>query len=276
MARRTTPNWTRDEVARLEVMVDEGRSYDWIARKLGRSRLGVRIKAKRLRHRITTTTATLSACDVALLLGLGCGKTVVRWVREYGLPGRNAGRKDRPLWRIAPSDLVAWLERPEHWMKYDPRLITAPELRDRLQRLRPRRSYWLPIGEAARQLGVTHRAVNTWIANGLLPATRYGNWWICAADLRSFTPPCDRPRAQSYNRNTLRVITPRRSFATVHKFAKWAGCSAQQAHRYLIQDGNRFVLRPLSDAEYEARAGRYRQADPPGNCLLNGTEKGPK
>ena len=125
-----------DEVARLEVMVDEGRGYDWIARKLGRSREAVMLKAARIGHRVMTTAATLSARDVALLLGLGCSKTVVRWVREYGLPGRNAGRKDRPLWRIAPSDLVAWLERPEHWMKYDPRLIAAPELRDRLQRLR--------------------------------------------------------------------------------------------------------------------------------------------
>lgn len=264
--------WTEDDVARFEVMIDEGRSYDWIARKLRRSRTGVILKARRLGHRVTTTDATLSARDAARILGLGCSKTVVRWIVEHGLPARNAGTKQKPLWRITPDTLVAWLERPEHWMMYDPVLITDPFVRDQLARLRPATPYWLPIGEAARQLGVTHEAVNTWIANGLLPATRYGNWWVCASDLATFTPPCERPRTLSFNRNTLRVVTPRRSFATVHKFAKWAGASCQQVHRYLVQNGNRFVLRPLSDVEYEARAARYRQADPSGNCLLIGTE----
>jgi hypothetical protein len=187
-------NWTDDDLDRLIALVDDGEGYDAIALELGRSREAVMLKAARIGHRVMTTAATLSARDVARLLGLGCSKTVARWIAEYGLFASDAGSAQKPLWRITWDDLVAWLERPDHWMMYDPARIADSLLRAHLRALRPTEPYWLTSEQVAQQFHVGHRTVAQWIAQGLLPATRYGNWWVCAADLRSFVPPYDRAR----------------------------------------------------------------------------------
>ena len=39
-------------------------------------------------------------------------------------------------------------------------------------------SQWLTTSEAAARVGVTDRAIRKWIAQGRLPATRYGGRWL--------------------------------------------------------------------------------------------------
>jgi hypothetical protein len=48
---------------------------------------------------------------------------------------------------------------------------------------------------------VQHSAVNNWVHDGHLPATRWGNWWVKESDLAGFVPPCERSKTG---------LTPRR------------------------------------------------------------------
>lgn len=112
--------WTIAELDELYTLIDKGFGYSHIARKLGRSREAVVLKTARINYRLTHTRAALTARDVAGLLGLSCSKTVARWIEQYGLRARNAGTKQKPIWRIQWDDLLTWLEDRAHWMAYDP------------------------------------------------------------------------------------------------------------------------------------------------------------
>jgi hypothetical protein len=171
-------------------MIDEGRGYDAIARRLERTREAVVIKAKRLQYRVLDERAALTCRAVQRRLGLGDSKTVARWITAYGLKARNAGTKQRPLWRIQEEDLLAWLEDRHHWMAYDPDKVPGATLREHLTEIRQGQSRWLTPGDVARRYHVTSSAVQQWREKGWLPMTRYGNWWIWEADLENFVPPC--------------------------------------------------------------------------------------
>lgn len=188
-------NWSQDEISRLIDLIDQGHGYAAIARRLGRSKEAVLLKAQRINHRLLRSRAALTAREVGKLLGLGCSKTVSRWIERYGLKARNAGTKHKPLWRVQWEDVCAWLEEPEHWMAYDPTRCTNPSLREHLIELRAGRPRWLTPGDVARRYCVTWQAVKQWISKGFLPAVRYGNWWINERDLAGWLPPCERSKA---------------------------------------------------------------------------------
>lgn len=188
--------WTTADVDRLLRLVEEGHGYDVIARRLGRTRVAVEVRCKRIGACVTTTPATLSARATSRALGLPCSKTVVYWIGLGWLPARNAGRADRPLWRITWENLTAMLERRETWMAWDPARIADLALREWAKELREATGgRWLSIGEVAERYCVDGRAVNVWIHKGWLPATRYGNWWVWSGDLEGWVAPCERSRA---------------------------------------------------------------------------------
>lgn len=187
--------WTNEERYELFDLVDRGYSYDAIARKLKRSRNAILIEiSRRHYHHITTTPATWSAQAVARLLGLGCSKTISYWIRRGWLKARNAGQKERPLWRITPINLYAFLENHDTWMAWEVEQITDPAIREWAQELRQGQSRWLTTGEVAKRYSVGHKTVNVWIHRGHLPATRYDNHYIRESDLEGWVPPCERPR----------------------------------------------------------------------------------
>lgn len=187
--------WTGEERDRLFELINCGYGYNAIAKKLRRSRNSVIIELKRRRyHRVTTGPATWSAHDVARLLGLSCSKIVSGWIRRKWLKARNAGRKDRPLWRISPADLYSCLEQPQTWMAWEVENITDPAIRAWAEELRQGQPRWLTEGEVAARYHVTPKAVYQWILWGFLPAVRYDNHYIRESDLEGFVPPCERPR----------------------------------------------------------------------------------
>lgn len=185
------PTWTRVETMRLLDMIEQGHSYDAIAQTLRRSRTAIAIKAKRLGTRITTTRATLSARDVAHLLGLGCAKTVVRWIRRRWLRARNAGQPSRPLWRVPWEALTTFLETPTYWPYWQPARMTDWALRDWAQELRQgREERYLTQHEVAAHYCVVPETVGAWIDKGWLPVLRWGNRRVPASALATFVPPC--------------------------------------------------------------------------------------
>lgn len=192
--RRPWRPWTRKDLARLETLLEQGASYDTIAKKLKRTRVSIVLKCRRRNTRLLGIEGVSTAGGVAELLGIGCPKTITRWIELRWLPATNAGKEDRPLWRIQSEDLYAFLENPQTWMAWNPELITDPTLRAWAQELRAGKPQWLTPGQVAERFAVGVGAVNDWIHRGLLPSIKYGNRWINEADLVGFVPPCERPQ----------------------------------------------------------------------------------
>jgi excisionase family DNA binding protein len=184
------PTWSSKETDKLVSLIEQGYDYDTIARRLKRTRIAVVIKAKRLGTRITTTNATLSARDIAEMLGIRCAKTVSKWIQRGWLQARNAGRSDRPLWRITWEDLTAFLEVAEYWIAWDPARIADLALREWAQDLRQNSEQYLTQTEIAARYHVDRGTVAQWIDKGWLPALRYGNRRVPASALEGFIPPC--------------------------------------------------------------------------------------
>ena len=188
--------WKRTEIDTLLAMIDQGCGYATIAKRLGRTKEAVMIKAERLSYRLLNERAALTCRAVQRRLGLTCSKTVARWISTYGLKARNAGTKAKPLWRIQEEDLLAWLEDRHHWMAYDPANVPGATLREHLTEIRHRQPRWLTPGEVARRFHVDPGTVASWRDKGLLSMTRYGNWWVWEVDLVGFVPPCERAKSR--------------------------------------------------------------------------------
>lgn len=182
--------WSKKDTEKLRDLIEQGFDYQTIARRLKRTRVAVVIKAKRMGTRITTTNATMSARDVAAALGVKCSKTVSKWIRRGWLKARNAGRPERPLWRITWEDLTAFMETPDYWIAWDPARIPDLALREWAQELREGSERYLTHTEIARRYQVDRDTVGQWIDKGWLPALRYGNRRVPASAVEGFVPPC--------------------------------------------------------------------------------------
>lgn len=187
--------WSMDEVDRMIDLFDAGLGYDAVAEKLGRSPVSVRVKAKRARCVMLRRVTVLSASDVAALIGKRCNKTVTWWITAGWLPATAATSGSKYIWRIRYDDLLMFLHNPDYWMAWDATRITDADLRAEMLALRATGPRWLTCGEIARRLHVGHAAVNDWIHQGLLPARRYGNWYVQEADLDGFVIPSARSRS---------------------------------------------------------------------------------
>lgn len=188
-------DWTTKEIDTLIRLIETGHGYTTLARRLKRTRMAVQVKCKRLGIRPLTTKNTLSARDIADLLGLSCSKTVGRWItRLKWLPATNAGEPQRPLWRVQWDDFLAFLERSDYWMAWGPEKITDPCLREWALEMRANGPVWIRAGEVAKRVGVGRTVPQSWIEKGILTGVKYGNWWFKEEDLEGFVIPIERPR----------------------------------------------------------------------------------
>lgn len=197
-------DWTTKEIDTLIRLIEAGHGYSTVARRLKRSRCAVQIKCKRLGIRPLTTNNTLSARDVAGLLGIPCSKTVGRWITCLKwLPATNAGEPQRPLWRVQWEDFLKFLEKPEHWMAWHAETITDPCLREWAMEMRANGPVWLRGGEVAKRVGVGRTVPQSWIEKGQITGIKYGNWWFKESDLAGFVIPIERPRSVPLYSNGL-------------------------------------------------------------------------
>lgn len=258
-------DWFPWETDKLIQLVEAGYSYDQIAKKTGRTRTAVELKCRRLNVRITTTPATLSAHDIAVLLGLGCSKTVASWIRIGWLPARNAGSAAKPLWRVQWEDLTDFMERHECWMAWRPERITDLALREWAHELRAGQPRWLTAGEVARRLGVGRDTPHQWATKKLIPATKYGNLWFREDHVAGFVIPADRPRTSRHRQSLLTKIeallteTPQTADAIAATLGARLG-SVQHALRTMERRGQ--AARPQATDWRATSFGRIRKEAP--------------
>lgn len=93
-----------------------------IARKLNRTKIAVKLKAKRMKLGASTRADEyMTANQVSLLLGVDC-HTVIRWIIHHDLKAiRKVTLFVKRFWLIKNCDLCKWLEKNQD--KFDSRRI---------------------------------------------------------------------------------------------------------------------------------------------------------
>jgi hypothetical protein len=112
MPHKKEPPWTKAEIALMsKVPLHDPHKCARIFREHGfrRSETAIVVKAKRLNLSRRATREELSATKAAKLLGVD-GKTMTRWIIEWGLPAtkrddNRLAQQGGPSWDIKPADL---------------------------------------------------------------------------------------------------------------------------------------------------------------------------
>jgi len=176
-------HWTAREVAYLEERFGT-LSDKAIAAHVGRSVLGLRLKARRLGLR--KRDAGLTASEVARLLGIPCAKDVATWERRGLIRGRRAYpvglNRVRLYQELAVTAFLA-----KHGQYVDADRVPADSPFAEVARA----NRWLSLAEVHRLTGRSTVAEHE-IAGGRVRAARRGtHWYVRAEDLpliRSLSP----------------------------------------------------------------------------------------
>jgi hypothetical protein len=190
--------WTPARLFELLGLMEQGLTDRQIARHFGKSVDAITLARKRYRLP-SRRSLFLSAQDVAQMMGIGCAKTVVRWI-DLGFLKAKKVRYSGPagyIWSIRRSALEEFICDPRTRHVWDCSRITDPDLKA-LANEQPEVRYLTP-SEVADRFYVSTPAVNNWIWAGILPAVRYGNWMIPEGALEGFVPPGQRSRVGRRN-----------------------------------------------------------------------------
>lgn len=165
---RRPEHWTRDEVAYLEGRFGS-QSDAAIAKHLGRSVLGVRLKAKRLG--LHKRDAGVSARQVALIFGIDETVASKVWIR------RGLLRSRRPFYQGPhPIHLVAEVN-VERFIREHPEYIDVEKMPESCYRDLAARDPWISLTEVHRLTGRNRHAVSLLIRAGELHGAKRGAHW---------------------------------------------------------------------------------------------------
>ena len=176
-------HWTADEVAHLEGYFGLA-SDKAIATHLGRSVVGLRLKARRLGLR--KRDAGLTASEVARLLGIPCSKDVATWEERGLIRGRHTYPVGLNRVRLYQETAV------EVFIRRHGQYIDADRVPDDSPfAAAARANRWLSLPEIHRLTGRSNVAEHE-IAEGRVRAARRGAHWYVRADdvplIRSLSP----------------------------------------------------------------------------------------
>lgn len=184
--RRTSPadawrTWSLPRRFQLMGYMERGWDDERIARRLGTT--AVAVKLTRQRYGLGDhARAVLTARAVARRLGLGCVKTVTQWIEHGWLAGHRGRRQGRSrTYVIRESAVLAFLEDPRHWHRYDADAIADDRWRAYGRTCRGDVRL-LRAGEAASIACVAVNTISQWIRKGWLPATKRGSNWFARSD----------------------------------------------------------------------------------------------
>lgn len=110
--------WQKHEIDYISMKVGHV-SYDYMARKLGRSKNAIELKLKRLGMGNTKEqTGLITALELSKLIGVD-HKTVRRWIEKKGL--KASRRKTRGLQAflmVSPEDWWKWADKHRHMIDF--------------------------------------------------------------------------------------------------------------------------------------------------------------
>lgn len=210
--------WSKDEDRFLTENLGRLTEHE-IAKRLGRSDIAVHLHSERDLGLARPSKSPLILTGEHIAMGLQLdGHSVARLIDRGLLPGRflpfDGARRIRVVDRLV---FMKWILDPDHWCYFKPKRVGAMKMRGRrgytgaydfgfweeaarlvLARAKRWKDRWLTPFQAARQMKIRikprcpkkqlerpdgFRYVNAAIARGVLPATRWGNWWILKSNL---------------------------------------------------------------------------------------------
>lgn len=180
-------HWTKADVAYLETRF--GRITDEaIARKLGRTVVAIRLKAKRLG--LLKRDAGMSSRDVGRLLGVDETTVSKIWIRRGLLAARrgHAVGGGRRVYLIADEAVEAFITRHGQWLDPD----RVPD--DSPFKAAAMATRWISLTELVERTGHGRKYLLWFIVGGVLPAARRGPHWYVRAD-HAWKVPARSPEA---------------------------------------------------------------------------------
>lgn len=236
-------HWTRAEIDDLEAHYGH-QSDAAIARRLGRSIVGVRLKAKRLG--LHKRDAGLSATAVAEIFGVDASTVIKNWIRRRLLRARRGYLQGPRRVHLVQDDAI-WRFIAEH-----PECIDIAKMPDSPYRDEAARDPFISIVEAYRRTGRDRHQIAWLIRKGVIRGARRGqHWYMAKADLH-LVPPLASPAAiaESVFRRD-QVLQARRD---IRKGLRRA------PERRATRTRRTWVVRLLTRAEFDARWAREELA----------------
>lgn len=197
---RRPEHWTRAEVDLLETWF--GRWADeTLARRLGRSVVGIRLKAKRLG--LHKRAAGYTARKVGEIFGVDGSVVGKVWIRRGLLSGRRIGRARRHCnYPSSRGHAVDPYDRPAYWVvalaaierfiREHPEWVDVDKMPDSPYRDLAAQDPWISLPEVHRRTGRSPYLVALLVRGGRIRGRRRGtHWYVPVADLpliRSLSP----------------------------------------------------------------------------------------
>jgi hypothetical protein len=193
--------WTDALEFQLLKLLGEGRTYRYIAGKLGCGKTTVKVKAKELQmqsEHLRESVYPLTAIPKRFIRTHP--QTIQEWVKRgwLGKP-RVSCCRDRKFYRFTREQLEAFLEVQEAWVAWEPDDLIDKDLRQWAKEEREKVGWrWLHSHEAMATIGYHVENASYLISTGALDRSKcvlYGVWWIRSDELERFraTIPNRRP-----------------------------------------------------------------------------------
>lgn len=217
--------WTTEDEWDVADGIARGQTHAQIAKGLGRSENSVKVHCSR--NVKCREIRPLTCRRVASMLGMGCSKSVKRWIEAGYLRGRRAslGAGKAHQWHVNEDDLLAFMQAPEHWHRWEGERVTDAALREWALELRSER--FLTQAEVALRYSVVVPTVAAWMDRGFLPYVDTGSHrMVRESDIASFVMPSARDRRG----RPRREFTPdedSRLVALRDGGASWSECAYQ-------------------------------------------------
>lgn len=194
--------WTDKLEFRLLKYLGEGRTYRYIAERLGCGRTTLKVKVKSLQLQYADLNGSVYPINAVSRCFIRANpRTIWGWIRQGWLAKPHVSLcDDKKFYRLTRAQLEAFLEVQEAWMAWEPDDLLDKSLRQWAQEERARVGWrWLSSCDAMQAVGYNHDHAARLIATGALDASKcvsYRNtWWIRSDELERFkvTIPDRRP-----------------------------------------------------------------------------------
>lgn len=194
--------WTDELEFQLMRFLGEGRTYRYIAERLGCGQTTVKVKARSLQLQYADLKNSVYPVNTVPQCFIRANPGTIRgWIRRGWLAKpHTSAYKGRKYHRLTRGQLEAFLEVQEAWVAWEPDDLVDEGLRQWAREERERAGWrWLSSREAMQIVGYSHGRAAELISTGALDASKcvfyQTTWWIRSDELERFkaTIPNRRP-----------------------------------------------------------------------------------
>lgn len=188
LAKPKPPRWTEQDETFL-VMKRHLLSPEQMAQRLGRSRIAVGLKLKRLGYTwILNVDGFFTMRATARLFGVD-DHTVEWWIDSSWLKGDRFPTRLGPYYprRISYDAICDFIKDEQYWHLWEPARMKPSGLKGYAEEVRDGRGIFLTTGDLGKLAFYSHSWIETLIMRGIIKARKHGpNWKIAKKEAERF------------------------------------------------------------------------------------------